>query len=141
MQQNSGNMMRIETPTGDRLYLTQAERERFETAAALESREVRTFCDVLLYTGCRLSEALELTAGAVELSEGVIRIESLKKRRKGIFRRVPVPPAVLDRVDMVHGVRDLQKSREGRHTLLWTWSRTTAWRKVNGSHGEGWHRR
>jgi integrase len=59
----------------------------------------------LAYAGCRLSEALALTADRVDLAAGVLVFESLKKRRTGIFRSVPVPPALLDTIDMVHGIR------------------------------------
>jgi integrase/recombinase XerD len=36
------------------------------------------------------------------LAAGVLVFESLKKRRAGLFRNVPVPPALLDALDMVH---------------------------------------
>jgi hypothetical protein len=45
----------------------------------------------LAYGGCRLSKALALTADRVDLAAGVLVFESLKKRRTGIFRSVPVP--------------------------------------------------
>jgi integrase/recombinase XerD len=35
--------------------------------------------------------------------------ESLKKRRRGIFRAVPVPPELLDTLDMVHGIQEAQR--------------------------------
>jgi integrase len=86
---------------------------------------------VLAYTGCRISEALALTADRVDLSSGTLVFESLKKRQKGVYRAVPVPPALLDALDLVHGIREIQKGKEaGRKTRLWTWSRATAWRHV-----------
>ena len=39
---------------------------------------------------------MELTADRVDLREGVIVFESLKKRRCGVFRAVSVPPKLLD---------------------------------------------
>ena len=45
--------------------------------------------------GYRLSEALALTADRVDLAGGVPTFESLKKRRTGVCRSVPVPPALL----------------------------------------------
>ena len=45
----------------------------------------------LAYAGCRLSEALALTADRVDLAAGVLVIESLKKRRSGIYRACPSP--------------------------------------------------
>src|SRR3984885_7591510 len=90
-------------------------------------REVRSFCSVLCYTGCRISEALALTAKSIDLSAKVIVIESLKKRKAGVHRQVPVPPELLDTLDMVHGIREIQKKGRGRlNEHLWTWSRMTA---------------
>ena len=77
---------------------------------------MRTFCGVLHATGCRVSEALALTAERVDLAGRVVVFESLKKRRRGVFRAVPVPPALLDMLDMVHGVRQAQ--RRGRAKAL-----------------------
>lgn len=61
---------------------------------------LRTFCGMLAYTGCRISEALELTADRVDLKDGMIVLESLKKRQKGVCRPVPAPPVFLDTLNM-----------------------------------------
>lgn len=123
--------MQLYDAKGRRKYLTAEERKAFLAAAEALPREQRTFCLVLAYTGCRITEALELTAGRVDLAGGVIVFETLKKRRSGVYRAVPVPPAVLEAVNLVHGVRELQKSRgAGKTVRLWTFSRTTAWRFV-----------
>lgn len=116
---------------GRRKYLTADEREAFLKAAERAPREVRTFCGVLAFTGCRLSEALALTADRVDLVGRLIVFESLKKRRAGIYRGVPVPPPLLDALDLVHGIRQLQQGRSGgRNVRLWNMSRPTAWRHV-----------
>ena len=100
--------------------------------AGIADRQVRTLCMTLAYAGCRLSEALALTADRIDLSAGVLTIESLKKRRTGVFRSVPVPPALLETLDMVHGIREQQSSRgKGRGMRLWPWSRMTGWRAVH----------
>ena len=49
--------------SGQRKYLTTAERERFIAAADAAAPEVRTLCLTLAHVGCRISEALALTAG------------------------------------------------------------------------------
>ena len=117
--------------TGKRKYLTPAERDAFLKAAEKAPREVRTFGGVLAHTGCRLSEALALAADRVDLAAGVVILESLKKRQRGVYRAVPVPPALLDALDVVHGVREAQHGRDaGRNKVLWTWGRTTAWKRV-----------
>src|ERR1700738_2898629 len=94
---------------GRRKYFTSDERESFLEASSKATREVRTFCNVLLYTGCRISEALALTTKDIDLSAKVIVFESLKKRRAGVYRQVPIPAELLDLLDMVHGIREVQK--------------------------------
>jgi hypothetical protein len=43
-----------------------------------------------------------------------------------------VPPALLDTLDMVHGIREAQSRRgKGRGERLWPWSRMTGWRAVH----------
>src|SRR5215218_1278710 len=121
--------MQLFDAEGHRLYFTEAERRAFVAAAAKAPREVRTFCGVLHATGCRISEALALTAQQVDLSGCVVVFESLKKRKRGVFRAVPVPPELLDTLDMVHGLREAQR-RGQTNALLWPWSRMTAFRRV-----------
>ena len=42
---------------------------------------------------------------------------------------MPVPPALLEALDLVHGIRELQGRRgKGRGVRLWPWSRMTGWR-------------
>ena len=114
---------------GRRLYLTEEERRAFLQAASKAPREVRTFCAVLHGTGCRVSEALALTQDRVDLSGRVIVLETLKQRRRGVYRAVPVPPDLLDMLDLVHGLREAQR-RGAAKAQLWPWSRMTAFRRV-----------
>jgi len=112
--------------------MTQEERQRFLQAAAQAPRQDRTFCLVLAFTGCRISEALALTPKRIDLTGRAVIFETLKKRRSGVFRAVPVPSEVLDTLDMVHGIQEAQRSKmDGvldRH--LWSWSRKTGHRHV-----------
>jgi integrase/recombinase XerD len=125
--------MGLYTADGVRKYLTAGERDAFLRAAERADRQVRTLCMTLAYAGCRLSEALALTADRVDLAAGAVVIESLKKRRAGIYRAVPVPPSLLEALDLVHGIRELQSRRgKGRGERLWPWSRMTGWRAVHG---------
>ena len=123
-------MTALHDPAGRRLYLTAAERAAFLTAAHAAPREVRTFCQVLHFTGARISEALALTAVDVDLANGALVIATLKKRRTGIYRTIPVPPPVLDTLDLVHGVRAALRRPDTARQRLWPWSRMTAWRRV-----------
>jgi integrase len=124
--------MALHTANGARKYLTAGERDAFLLEADVADRPVRTLCMTLAYAGCRLSEALALTTDRVDLAAGVLTIESLKKRRTGIYRVVPVPPALLETLDMVHGIREAQSRRgKSRSERLWPWSRMTGWRAVH----------
>ena len=118
---------------GKRLYLTDSERKKFLAAADQEERQVRTFCYVLAHTGCRISEALQLVGERIDFDGGTIVFESLKKRKRGVYRAVPVPPAVLEMLAMVHGLKDRKKKaakKDGPPPPLWNFGRTTAWKKV-----------
>ena len=116
---------------GERKYLTPGDREAFLKAADDAAREVRTFCGTLTYAGCRISEALALTANRVDLKAGVLVFESLKKRQSGIYRAVPVPPVFLDTLDLVHDLQTVKRRKNrGRGVRLWDWSRVTAWSRV-----------
>ena len=87
--------MRLYDRQGHRQYVTPGERDAFLKAAEdAEDRHIRTFCAMLAYTGCRISEALDLTADRVDVKDGVIVLESLKKRRRGVYLAVPVPRRV-----------------------------------------------
>ena len=108
--------MQLHDPTGKRLYLTAEERQAFLVAAAKAARPVRTLCGVLHTTGCRISEALALTPERVDLPGKAVVFESLKKRRRGVYRAVPVPPGLLDELDLVHGVREAQRRGRGTPT-------------------------
>lgn len=124
--------MSLYAADGSRKYLTAGERAGFLKAAETADRRARTLCMTLAYAGCRLSEALALTADRVDLAAGVLVFETLKKRRDGVYRAVPAPPALLEALDLVHGVREAQARRDrGRGARLWPWSRMTAWRRVH----------
>jgi integrase len=85
-------------------------------------------CATLAHTGCRISEALALTADRIDLKDGTIVIASAKKRKTGIYRPIPVPAALLDMLNLVHDIRGAQKRRDGGSSVrLWDWSRTKGW--------------
>src|SRR3954454_7740818 len=98
--------MQLFDQQGKRLYLSAEERAAFMIAARKAAPDVRTLCTVLHDTGCRESELLEVTPQRVDLLGGCIVFRTLKKRREGVYRAVPVPPATLDHIDLVHRVRE-----------------------------------
>lgn len=116
---------------GRRKYLDHRERRAFLKAAKHADPIVLTYCTVLAYTGARPTEVRRLTANGIDFDASAIVFECLKKRQKGQFRPVPVPSALLELLDKIHGVRQAQQSAEASQRPLWPWGRTTAWRRVN----------
>lgn len=115
---------------GHRKYLTIKEREAFIRATGRLRPEAQTFCLALAYTGARISEILALTPDRVDIEAGIIIIESLKKRRRGVFRAIPIPRHFLRRLEAVHGIAIAQSDSIQRTARIWSWSRTTAWALV-----------
>ena len=122
--------MRIHTADGKRLYLNAEERAAFLDAAALQQPHVRLFGETLHYTGCRLSEALELTPERIDLSEGRVLLRSLKKRREDVYRAVPVPERYMGSLEVAFGIRKVQKRKKGASDPLWSWTRRHGWKII-----------
>lgn len=111
---------------GRRKYLTHKERAAFIAAAMACTRlELRSFCLVLAYTGCRISEALSLRAASINRHEGIVAIISLKKRGRWVVREVPVPASCVEMLVSVHRLDTTSPD-----TPLWTWCRCRAWQLV-----------
>ena len=115
---------------GRRLYLNAEERAAFLSAAATAAPKTRLFAETLHYTGCRLSEALALTPERIDLAEGRIIFNSLKKRRDDVYRSVPVPEDFVTRLELTFGLRQAQKRPKKRAERLWTWTRVRGWQVV-----------
>jgi integrase/recombinase XerD len=115
---------------GKRKYLTASERNAFLAAAARQPSDTRTFCLVLAYTGARISEILALTPRHIDGAAGVVIIECLKKRRRGIFRALPIPSELFAELDCVYRVKDAQRDEYRANQRIWRWCRTTAWGRV-----------
>jgi integrase/recombinase XerD len=111
---------------GHRKYLTPRERRAFLRAASRMPVEVETFARVLCETGCRLSEALALTGDRIDVGAGLIVFETLKKRRSGVHRAVPVSEALIDRLVEAHGLKEAGAAE----MRLWPWCRMTGYRRV-----------
>ncbi len=116
--------------SGSRKYLNAAEHRRFIDAARNALPKIRLFCLTLRWSGARISEVLALTPAAIDLECGVASIETLKRRKRGIVRQVPLPPNVLHELDRVFKLRIAQRDPQRATLRLWSWSRTTAWRCV-----------
>jgi len=122
--------MSLYGPSGGRKYLNAAERRRFIKAANRAEPRTRLFCLVLGWSGGRISEVLALTPAGIDIDSGVANIETLKRRKRGIVRQVPLPCDALCELNRFFKLRVMQRDPDLAVERLWTWSRTTAWRRV-----------
>jgi integrase/recombinase XerD len=121
------------TSAGARKYLNSAERHRFEAAAQTMPNKVRLFCLVLLWSGCRISEALAITPLAVDREAKVIALFTLKRRRRNVIRQIPMPPELINELAEAFNLPEREKDTHERAVRLWNWHRTTAWRHVKAA--------
>jgi len=123
MYRTTTNSLTLYGRDGRRKYLTPAERGRFIAAAKVCSDpKASTFCLILAYSGCRISEALSLTTGAVHVEERSVTIRTLKRRDKLVVREIPLPEHLVALLQNVHGL----PTGDGAERL-WNISRTAAW--------------
>ncbi|HEY1707218.1 MAG TPA: site-specific integrase [Rhizomicrobium sp.] len=106
---------------GNRKYLTARERLAFAHAASKEPLAISTFCLTMAFTGARISEVLALTLARIDAADDAIVFETLKQRKKRIFRAVPVPRTFIPLLT-AYGTE--------RPDRLWPWGRTSAWKIV-----------
>lgn len=130
MTEDNFGTMSLYARQGGRKYLNAAEQRRFLEATAAAPAPVRLFCGVLYWGGCRISEALALTDNAFDLDGCVVAFETLKRRRRGVIRQVPLPAELMRQLDLAFGLRARQRDSSLVRERLWPWSRTTAWRHV-----------
>jgi integrase len=113
--------------SGRRKYLNWPERAAFLHAVRRETNPgKRTFCLTLFYTGCRISEALNLSRERVDFTGQALVFETLKRRKRGQFRAVPIPSCLLAEIKGL----ETSAAPDG---LVWPVSRPTAYRWVKAA--------
>jgi integrase len=109
---------------GNRKYLNGPERKAYLQVVKDEpDAACRAFYLTMFYTGCRISEGLNVTAERVDLTGRAIVFETLKRRRRGHFRSVPIPDSLTALLRQV--LTDIEHPAR-----VWAFSRTTAYRGV-----------
>ena len=108
---------------GNRLYLTPEERSRFILATDQVNKDHRMLSLMLYYTGCRISEGLGVKVKDIDFSAGAVTLTTLKQRKPGVFRQVPLPNEYLRALDNAYDLRMLQRRSKSRNDYLWGWSR------------------
>jgi len=110
---------------GQRKYLNASERQRFLESIKLLRDDKKLFCQLLYFTGARISEVYNLKPLSLDYSNKTIVIETLKKRKKGIFREIPVPSFLLDQLQVFTNDKGISDN-----SCLWLFSLRTASRYV-----------
>lgn len=80
---------------GQLKHLTSSEQAQFEEAALAADGKTASFCLMLLYSGCRISEAMNLQVQHIDFEAQAVVFETLKQRKGGVFRLVPLPDIYL----------------------------------------------
>lgn len=104
---------------GERKYINADERIRFLKAAEQSAPVVQTLCILLVYSGCRLSEALSLSPASVQSVARILAVRSLKKRGKMIVREVPIPDILIDQLDQVFELSITQTHQTKKVSTFW----------------------
>ena len=116
--------------SGQRLFLDAKERLALMQAAQQTQDEMAgSFCLLLLQTGCRISEAINLTRGSVNLKSQAVTFHTLKRQTLEL-RTVPLSPGLITTLVNVHKLTGCPN--QNNSTMLWPYSRTTAWRRIKG---------
>ena len=120
---------------GERKYLNLAECKRFlKAVAVLKEPSEQTFCETIYWTGCRISEALQLDVIRVNVEDAFLVFRSLKKHGEGKgkhFRVVPIPETFAKRLERVHSISKTQRDQQAyQFHQLWSFGRQKAWKLI-----------
>jgi integrase len=117
---------------GERKYVNRAERRRVLGVMETLTPERALLGLLLVWTGARVSEALDVRASSFQIERNVVALRTLKRRRPHV-REVPVRPGLMAAIDQTFGLRELQRDPERANRRLWRWSRATVWRFIKGA--------
>jgi site-specific recombinase XerD len=101
--------------------LTAEQEQRFLEAAKVSEPETRALCELLYWTGCRLSEAIALRRSHIDTDRHFVVLHTLKQRDRPTLRAVPVPRKLIQRL---YGLPVASDDR------FWPYSRWTARRRL-----------
>ncbi|SNR94976.1 Phage integrase family protein [Dokdonia pacifica] len=107
--------MSLHNNKGHRKYLNQVERLRFLKETKTCRTDIKLFCQLLYYTGARIAEIHNLTSENIDFANKTVVLETLKRRRKGIYREIPLPAYLLNDL---HKFVDSYKSSQNSSRLF-----------------------
>ena len=112
---------------GQRKYLNRVELRQFFECTKNQPLPKKLFCQLLLYTGARIAEVHNLTTAHIDFLNQTVILETLKKRKRGFFRELPIPEFLLTELKSYLEGLDL---KENEPQKLWDFSLRTASRYV-----------
>ncbi len=120
----------IDIYSGERRYLNREERKAFKNAAIYMAPDIRTYCLMIYYTGCRLGEALEITPDRLDYDERRVLLRTLKQNRKNPnkpdgYRLVELPVEYMAFLECWYKARTRKGSKTG-NKRLWNFTSRTA---------------
>lgn len=80
--------------SGERLYLNRPEQERLKQVVLTSPSTQRVFVDTLLFSGARITEALELRYSMVDIDAGTLTFRTLKQGGLRVYKNRSVPDHV-----------------------------------------------
>lgn len=101
--------------------LSAAQEIQFLNAARNCAPDTRALCELLFWTGCRLSEAIALKREHIDTERHFVVLKTLKQRHRPALRAVPVPEMLIE------ALYALPVAADGR---FWPYSRWTARRRL-----------
>jgi integrase/recombinase XerD len=104
------------------------ERKAFLEATTYQSPDVKFYCRMIYYTGCRLSEALEVSPTRLDYQERGVIFRTLKqnKAKKAKYRFVELPETYLEALHDVYGVKDAKDKKAAPESPIWGFTDRTA---------------
>lgn len=110
---------------GQRKYLNSDERQRFFESTKAIRTDKRLFSQLLYFTGARIREVHELKKRSIDFSNETVVFETLKRRKKGVYREIPIPSFLLNDLCLF-----LDSTVRQSNDRLWTFSLRTASRYI-----------
>lgn len=122
----------IDIHTGERKYLNREERKAFKQAAQFMEPNIRTFCLMIYYTGCRLSEALEVTPDRLDFEGKRVLIRTLKQNpeKDDKYRLIELPTEYLASLESEYKARTRKGTKSGKKRL-WDFTDRTGQNYIN----------
>ena len=109
----------VDLETGERKYLNREERQAFKNAIQYMKPKAKLYCSMLYYTGCRLSEALEVTPNALHYDRGLVRFRTLKQKahKPSVYRMVELPEDYLAALESEYKAATNKGKRAGKQRI------------------------